>query len=219
MLRRVTTIVTGLLVVGAARASPYWVSWDDGWPEDQGWTHSVFGPPAVRWLEDGVLHIDTTAEFGSRDQYYQNPETLIPGPGESFVLQWRTRVDESIPAADPGLRVETEDNYTISLQMSTTKIESNYESGRFAEFAPGVFHDFELDSADMRGYSLYIDGQLAMQGVFSKSLFPGSVVAWGNFAGCKIIAEWDSVAYGIVPEPPSALCVVISVWLGRRSGR
>ena len=215
MSRACTVIATALFVVGAARASPFWVTWDDGWPEDQGWTHWSSGPPAQRWLEDGVLFVDTRSEFGIRDQYYQNPATLIPGSGETFVLEWRVCVDESTPISDPGVLVRAEDNYSVNFTMDTHSIHSNYEPGKWAPFAPNEFHEFLLESTDMRAYDLYIDGALALQGTFFESLFPGPFVDWGNFGGCKTMTAWDQVAYGIVPEPTALVCLLLPLLFGQ----
>jgi hypothetical protein len=193
----------------AARASPFWVTWEEGWPEEQGWMRGSTGPPAERWLDGGLLFIDTRAEFGIRDQYYQNPASLMPGPQEMFTVEWGVRVYESTPSYDPGVLVVADDHYSVNFCMDTQSVHSEFEPGRWASFAPNEFHEFVLNSTDMRTYDLYIDGALALQGSFFESFLAGPDVDWGNFAGCKTLTAWDHVAYGIIPEPSALLCVLI----------
>jgi hypothetical protein len=211
MFQIVKLISAMVLGAVAAHASPWWVTWDEGWPEDQGWTHGAYGPPAQRWLDDGLMYVDTRAQFGTYDMYSQTPASLIPGPQETFVMQWRTLVYECAPARDVGVLVRAEDHYTVNFLMNAGSIYNSYEPGQAASFAPGVFHDFVLESASMRNYDLYIDGVLSLQGNFLESLFPGPVVGWGNFAGCKSLTAWDHVAYGIIPEPSAATCLLIGL--------
>jgi hypothetical protein len=57
----------------------------------------------------------------------------------------------------------------------------------------------------MRGYRLYIDGTLAIEGRFFESLFYGPGVGWGDVTSHRSLAAWDVVEYGIVPEPTAWL--------------
>jgi hypothetical protein len=216
MFQIVKLISAMVLGAVAAQASPFWVTWDQGWPEGQGWSHSTSGPPAQRWLDDGLMYVDTRAQFGTYDQYGQAPATLLPGPGETFVTEWRTLVYECAPARDVGVLVEAEDQYTVNFVMNADSIYNLYEPGQGASFAPGVFHDFMLESASMRSYVLYIDGTAALQGNFFESLFPGPLVDWGNFGGCKSLTAWDHVAYGILPEPSAAIWLLIGLCCVRK---
>ncbi len=73
------------------------------------------------------------------------------------------------------------------------------------EFKPGAFHEFELRSADMRGYELYADGAFAVEGVFFESLF-GPGIWWGDFVrGSSSLAAWDYFRFGVVPEPGAVM--------------
>jgi hypothetical protein len=218
IVKLISAVVLGAV---AAQASPFWVTWDEGWPEEQGWSHSTSGPPAQRWLDDGLMYVDTRAQFGTYDMYWQVPASLIPGPEETFVMEWRTLVYECTPASDVGVLARTEDQYTVGLLMNADSIGSEYEPGNWTSFAPGVFHDFTVESSDCRHYVLYIDGVLSLQGSFFESLFPGPEVVWGNFGGCKSLTAWDHVAYGIVPEPSAAICLLIGLCRlpARPSGR
>jgi hypothetical protein len=217
MLRAVKLISALVLAAGAAQASPFWVTWDQGWPDQQGWTEG-WSIPAQKWLDGSLLYIDSTAN-GGYDGYYQEPATLMPGAGETFQMCWRIRVDESTPTSDPGVRAEDEDHYTVDFSMDTQSIHSNYESDKWATFAPGVFHDFLVESTDMRAYRLYIDGALALEGNFSESLFPGPYVDWGDMSSGRSLADWDSVQYGIVPEPSGLACVLVCLCCARMHRR
>jgi hypothetical protein len=217
MYRVLNVMLAMLLGAATARASPFWVTWEEGWPDQQGWLEG-WSIPAQKWLDDGLLFIDSRAA-GGYDGYYQNPATLMPGPGEKFTLCWCIRVDESTPYTDPGVIARADDHYSVAFGMDTQSVHSNYEPGNWAPFAPGVFHDFVLESMDMRTYDLYIDGALALQGSFFESLFPGPEVAWGDLSSAMSLAAWDSVEYGIVPEPSGLLCLLVVLCYGRSSRR
>ncbi len=193
----------------AARASPFWVTWEAGWPTEQGWLEG-WSIPAQKWLDDGLLYIDSRTA-GGYDGYYQLPQTLMPGAQETFTLRWRVRIYESTPTSDPGVGVWADDQYAVAFSMDTHSIRSNYEPGHWALFAPNEFHEFVLESSDMRAYDLYIDGALALQGTFFESLFPGPSVAWGDLSSGMSLAAWDTVQYGIIPEPSALMCLLTAL--------
>ena len=97
-----------------------------------------------------------------------------------------------------------------------TTIYSGFESGVNATFEPGVFHEFELRSEDMRSYDLLIDGELAMSGSFWESL-SGTWVGWGDCVeGYASLSRWDYVRFGVVPEPQSLLLLIAIVLVACR---
>jgi hypothetical protein len=217
MVRVLSIALVVALATATARASPFWVSWDEGWPDQQGWLEG-WSIPAEKWLEDGLLFMDSRAG-GGYDGYYQHPETLMPAAGETFRLVWRARVDESWPASDPGLIVIADDHYSVDFFMDTQGIYSGYEPDKWAPFAPGVFHDFRVESTDMRAYDLYIDGSLALEGSFSYSFFPGPQVAWGDLSSAFSLTAWDTVGYGVLPEPAASLSIVLVFCCARSLSR
>jgi hypothetical protein len=225
MSRTCSVIVTALLVVGAARASPYWIEYEpaDGhFPEEEGWTrHIAYGyGGAQRWFEDGALVADTRADPHIYD-YYQKQfnGTLDPVPGEVLVLQWRIRVDEvSVGKWKPGVVVFSDERWAVGFVLSETEITSSFETGVSAQFAPGVWHDFELQSTDMRAYVLTIDGSPALEGSFWLSLTP-SEVDWGDGVIPSVgLTHWSYVGLGVLPEPAPCWLVMASAVLLRRRG-
>ncbi len=192
----------------AARASPFWVTWEEGWPTEQGWLEGWTNPAPQRWLDDGLLFIDSRSAGGAGG-YYQFPQTLIPAGQEIFSLRWRTRVLESYPNVDPGVTVIADDYYTVGFSMDAQSIHSDFEPGNWASFAPNEFHEFRVESADVRAYRLYIDGALALEGTFCEGLFPGPYVGWGDLWSGMSLTSWDSVQYGITPSPPASICLLI----------
>jgi hypothetical protein len=198
-----TGVLFVLFALGSslAGATPYWVAWDDGWPDAQGWTRGSSNPPAQQWLADGLLFIDSRTA-GGYDGYYQEPANMSPGPGEAFLFEWRLRIDEITAGLhDPGVIVTAPDYYAVAFYMRMGLIESVFESGRSAAFAAGEFHSFSLHSSDMRAYELYIDGVLALQGPFFAGSLPGPRVSWGDQSSGKSLVAWDYVHYGVTPEP------------------
>lgn len=211
MYRVLDVMLAMLLGAVAARASPWWATWEDGWPEEQGWTRWSSDPPAERWLEDGKLFIDSRAAWGISDIYGQlRPGEMTLGPDQTFVMHWRVMVDDVIPAGhtDPGLQASSDDQWDVIFTLGMDNISSFYEPGKWAPFAPGMFHDFLFESTDMRTYSLSIDGTAAFEGTFFESLFYGPGVGWGDVTTDRSLSEWDFMECGIVPEPDALLCML-----------
>jgi len=170
-------VVWGLavaLVGTAAYGSPYWVSWEGegetaGLPEEFGWTRvwgnwdgQYQGPGANRTLEDGILTYDSLYDPGVYDfsRMHRLGQT-DPAPGELFVMEWRLRVDEVVGFSDPGAGVCSDEAWALGFTFAYDRAYSVFEDFAAIPFVPGVFHDYEVISANMRTYDLYIDGELA----------------------------------------------------------
>jgi hypothetical protein len=211
MYRAFAATLTALLVVGAARASPYWIEYEPAnghFPEEEGWTRIWNDGGALRTLEDGCLVIDSRASYEIVDYYRQYLDGhLNPGPAETFLMEWRMTIDEVDGRHDPGVSVFGDDKWAVGFAFSLDTIESGFEYGVSASFDPGVPHSFEFSSSDMRAYALYIDGQLAIQGSFWESL-DASHVGWGDVVeGSSSLTRWDYFEFGVVPEPSARLSV------------
>ncbi len=209
MCLRMSVVLLFAVAPGVAWGETYWVEWTgDAFPETEGWTRYSSDPPAERWLEDGSLFIDSRADWFITEGYGQShPGMMTPGPGETFVMQWRVKVHEIIGYSDPGVGLSSDDEHALVLSMGMDFIESA-EEGTSAPFTADEWHEFTLESSDMMSYQLSIDGALAFDGDFfeSPSLSPG--VAWGDISSHRSLAEWDHVAFGIVPEPSSRLTIL-----------
>ena len=211
MMKRLLTLIL-LFAAGAnlAPAEPYWVGWTgDTFPETEGWTRYSSDPPAERWLDDGSLFIDSRADWYMSEQYGQpRPGMMSPNPGETFVMHWRVKVHEIIGYSDPGVSVWSDDQHALVLSMGVDFIQSSEELTT-ASFAPYEWHEFTLQSEDMLTYQLYIDGAPAFDGSFYESAFSLAGAYWGDHSSHRSLAEWDYVAFGIVPEPSSGLSVLV----------
>jgi hypothetical protein len=212
-----------LLPASAARASPYWIAYEgNDFPENEGWLRFTGQGGAQRWIEDGALVIDSRADPFICD-YYQRRHGggLDPGPGETFVLQWKITVDEvKVGSSDATIALFSDDKWGVGLSISETQIWSAFEPGVSAPFTPYVAHEFELRSTDMRSYVLTIDGQPTIQGSFWLSLV-SSEVSWGDdVVGSSGLAHWDYFRYGVVPEPQTGfLMAFISLFAARAATR
>ena len=218
MVRVLNVMLTMLLGAAAARASPWWGAWNDGWPEEQGWTRYSSDPPAERWLEDGKLFIDSRADWFIYDEYGQlRPGEMTLGWQETFVAHWVVKVDDIIPTGSevPGLAVSSDDQWDVFFTLGVDRISSVYEPGTWAPFAPGQFHELWLESSDMRTYTLSIDGTPSLEGSFFQSLFYLPGVCWGDMTSHRSLSEWDYVECGITPEPSSLLCVLAALCVCR----
>jgi hypothetical protein len=172
-----------LLVVGAARASPYWIEYEPAnghFPEEEGWERVTRSGGDERWLEDGWLVLDGMANPEIQDYYQMDAlDAIDPAPGEEFVLRWRIRIDELQWYHDPAVGIFADTRWAVGFLMSLDTIESEFEDAVSAPFAPGVSHNFEFRSTDMRTYVLSIDGQPAIYGNFWYSLCD-TMVLWGD---------------------------------------
>lgn len=216
--------VHGLLAVLAlgvwsANATPYWIDWEgDDWPENQGWTRvwgdwegQYHGSGANRTLQDGVLTYDSLYDPGVYDfSRMHRPGQTDPAPGELFVMEWGLKVDEVVGFSDPGAAVCSDEAWALAFTFAYDRAYSVFEDFAPIPFVPGVFHEYEVISANMRTYDLYVDGELARQGTFNH-LVVSSEITWGEGAqGSASVHEWDYFRFGVVPEPCG---LVLLVWV------
>ena len=94
-------------------------------------------------------------------------------------MQWRLKIHEAAPWDDPGVYIISDDQYAVALVFAEGYVLSTFEHDVYAFFEPGVFHEFELHSSDMRSYQLYIDDDLAIEGLFDDS-FISPCAGWGG---------------------------------------
>ena len=111
--------------------------------------------------------------------------------------------------------VISDDHYAVMFVFAERYVLSTHEGNVFAYFEPGMFHEFEMRSGDMRSYELYIDGELAIEGVFSESSFP-ACAGFGDVVSSWSLAEWDYFRFGVVPEPNTATLFFVGLLAGRR---
>jgi hypothetical protein len=138
---------------------------------------------------------------------------LDPEPGETFVMQWRLQIDEA-HGPDVTVGVFSDDEWAVGFQLNDESIVSVFESDTSASFLPGVFHDYELRSCDMREYELYIDGTWAITGSFWLSVTE-SEVGWGDgVQGASSLSRWDYFRFGVVPEPTAGLSMLFMLMVG-----
>ncbi len=220
MSRVVSVIMCTLLLAGAARASPYWVAYEgNDFPENEGWDRSTNWGGAERWIENGTLAIDSRADPRIYDAYgMRHNGDLDPGPGETFVLQWRVTVDEvKIGVANTVVGVHSDDAWWVALWISETEVWNPMNPATNAQFTPYVAHEFELRSSDMRQFVLTIDGQPATAGSFLKGSNDPKVWWGDSIINACGLAHWDYVRYGVVPEPQSSILVITALAFAARA--
>jgi len=204
MMRNVVGAVFLTSAAAAGFCSPYWVAWEDGWPEEQGWSRFYSqGMPAKRWLEDGALVIDSRESTHIYDYLARDMKgALDPDPGEMLIVQTRIKIHETFGLYDAGFGLFSDEAWAVGFQLDTANLYSAFEPGVRVSFTPGVFHSFELRSPDMRAYELYVDTELRLRGSF-KHLVSRSFVSWGDgVQGAASLSRWDYFRVGVVvPEP------------------
>ncbi|MEW6251636.1 MAG: hypothetical protein AB1716_13395 [Planctomycetota bacterium] len=202
-------VVVAALVCSAACAEQYWIRWEgDDLPEHQGWTRvwgnyqGVYhGFGAYRTLENGILTHDSLYDPGVYDySLIQRPGAIDPGPGESFVMEWRLRVDDvTVWDYDPSVSVYSDDAWGLTLVYGRARIYSWNESV-VIPFEAGIYHDYCVISTDMRVYDLLIDGCVAHHGVFRRLVGPAEVIWGDSVQGAASRHAWDYLRFGVVRQ-------------------
>lgn len=215
-------LVVGLLLAVTAplRAEQYWVAYEgNDFPENEGWTRIVANGGAVRTVVDGVLTLDGRASALIADAC-QMSRPVDPSNGEMFVMQWRLRVDSVSAREDPTIAVFSDDGMSVAFEFAESYLISVFEPVRQVEFEPFVWHEFELNSTDMRRYTLSMDGVPILEGECVQ-VITTSEVGWGDsVVGTASLSRWDYVRFGVVPEPATAIaCAGGLVLLGGTRGR
>lgn len=199
---------------GVSRAERYWVAWEgNDYPENEDWDRIVEGDgPANRSLSDGIMTLDGSWSTQVADVYVmQRP--VNPEAGEIFVMQWRLRVNEleghSFYPFDPGVGLFSDDDWALSFVFGLDRVRSDYEAWEFA-IAANTFHTYELRSADMRTYSLALDGENVHSGTFWEPTTTRSLVGWGDaLRGAASNSDWDYFRFGVVPEPTASTLLIV----------
>ncbi|MCC6359551.1 MAG: hypothetical protein IT450_12475 [Phycisphaerales bacterium] len=208
---------------GVSRADQYWVAWEgNDFPENEGWTRIVDGvAPAERSLANGILTIDGLADR-QIDDYYRINRPLNPEPGESFIMQWRFKVNEldgpPLYPYDPAVNLYSDDDLALALHFGVDGLFLPYERVPIP-YEPAVFHEFEVRSDDMRYYQIDIDGSTVREGTFWEPTFQRSRVTWGDGTrGAASLTEWDYFRFGVVPEPGTSF-FMLALLYGARATR
>jgi hypothetical protein len=203
------------MLVAQAGAAPYWITYEgNDLPENEGWTRywgnwdgPYEGDGAIRTVEDGILTMDSLFDPGVYDYArVDRPGQIDPGPGEVFVMEWRALVQQTAgePSYDLVAAVASDDAWMLSFGIYPNGVVSNFEHVGVS-IEPGVFHEYSVVSADMRTYTLCIDGETALIGDFWEGLTE-SRIAWGDFVqNVASYSHWDYVRVGVIPEPASFL--------------
>jgi hypothetical protein len=210
---RLGVLQAGLLLASPVQAIPYWFAWEgNDFPENQGWTRTVYNNPDVRTLADGMMTLDGLNTGGGWDAYQRFfGGQLDPDPGELFIMRWRMRV-EAIEGGnwDPIVYVLSDDAWMVSFHFSLNRIWSSVEGpgGTLIPFEPGQSHSYEFQSQDMRTYSLLIDGSLIHTGQFSQNIGP-SELGWGDGGGVtRSRSTWDYFRVGVAAPEASTVTVL-----------
>jgi len=210
MTRILFHLMVSALLGSVASADQYWIAYEgNDFPENEGWTRLWNGPFAERWIEDGALVIDARESASTCEWYNWYPDTVAPDPGELFVLQWRSKIEDFTGGwLGTTVSVFSDDCWAVGFHMNNDTIRSAFEPGVSAEFEPDEFHQFQLLSTDMRSYELYIDDMLAIQGSFWESLWSNRF-GWGETTtGSSSLSRWDYVRCGVVPEPRTTVTML-----------
>lgn len=212
----------GLLVgciwaaLSAARVAvgAYWCEYDAScgqFPEEVGWTRAwgdAVGPHhggAERSIEDGAFVLDSLASDQIYD-FYHIDRSIDPGPGETFIAEWRLAVEgTSGPHPwDVGVTIarDSPPGYVgIRVSSDTVRIESL--PAVYVPLPPGGFHTHRVESQDMVHFTYAIDGEQVYSGLFEDITLLKSFVAFGDDAqgATPSLSRWEYLRFGAIPEP------------------
>ncbi len=212
-----------LAAAGTVAADPFLLRYEaDAFPEDAGWSRQSGGPTAelVRDIDAGVFRLDSRASSAIFDFYRLRVDALDLSPGESLRLTWRMRTLETTGSpgrSDVALAVTNgQTAYALFFLAPDLVSEDEILGGPLEhefELTPGAWHTFELRSADLRAYTLQVNGAAAFEGAFHDSALLGPLeVAFGDVvSGRASLSEWDFVEIAVVPEPGPALGLVLAI--------
>jgi hypothetical protein len=218
-MRVITTLILLTFAAGAA-AEQFWIEYDAScgqFPEECGWTRTTHGGGAVRSLADGVLTLDSMASPLISD-YYKIERPITPGPGEMFVATWRMCVAQESGFWEWLAAVKADDGYLVMLAYKTDQMWSLDEQWYYP-IAPGAFHTYRLESADLDTYSLWIDECCVHTGVFGGPFEPIPHVDFGDLgygSNTLSLTQWSYWGFGIVPEPGAMALLLACACLGFR---
>ena len=204
-MKRIVAVVAAGLCACLVQAELFWISYDAScglYPEEVGWTRTTHGGGAVRSLADGILTLDSTADSMICDGYgIYRPTT--PGPGETFVCEWRMCLAQHSGFGESLVSMCADDGGGVAFRYWMDYLQS-YHDGWTVPITPGVFHTYRLESTDMYTYSLWIDGAFVRTGQFDRPGPPTPYAAFGDCGyggGVLSLTQWDYFRFGVVPEP------------------
>lgn len=209
----------GLLVaVHTAHGDQYWIAYEgDELPENEGWVRNFSAGGANRYIEDGALVIDSLASTDIYDSY-EWPGITNPEVGERFVAEWSVLVEETDVWFDNGVGVARDGvSGDLRVLLGTDQLLISDEWTQYP-FAPGMFHQYRLESSDMQSFQLFVDGEHAASGVFQTPSILNSFVDFGDIhIGAASRSRWDYFRFGVAPEPEACVgCVLGIVLIARK---
>ena len=217
-------LLAPMILLGAAtlHAEPYWIAYEgDVFPEEDGWDRN-YGeddwPPesfAERSIEDGVFVLDSLHDDQIYDHYLIERE-IDPAEGETFIAEWRVKVDPESGIVDTGLVIARDSppgHIEFHLAPNGVYIGNVIFPFAFIPYEPNVFHEFVLRSEDMQNFELDLDGAAAYTGPFEDESLLSGYVSFGDAAiGDASRQSWDYMRFGVVPEPAS-LVIIAFAWI------
>ncbi len=183
-----------------ATAEPYWVAYeaDDGlFPEEVGWERHFGGGGAQRCFEDGALVIDSLADQMIYD-FYEIDRPVDPGPAETFVATWTLLVAEHYGYWQSCLAISRDHDGILGFWYTADSVRSSFE-GWTLPIAPGGFHTYRIESADMVTYTFWVDDQYALSGTWYDIPGTDSYAGFGDGShggGERSLTKWSYFAFG-----------------------
>lgn len=189
--------------VGPTQGEPYWFAFEfddpNDLPQGEAWLRR-YQPEPFGFVEGGMITYDSVDTQSYDFWEYSRPGALDPGPNEVFIAEWRLWVEWVSYYMDPGISLKSDGAWVVSLAFDVGVVRSLHEYV-VIPIPVGDWHTYTLVSDDMRAYELYIDGELAWQGLFARR-FIQSLVQWGDLTqGAASLHRWDFCRFGVVPAP------------------
>jgi hypothetical protein len=203
----------------------------DDFPESSGWTRlGTFD--AERALDAGIFtqHVElgvwAPGPIGETDVYRRSLEAFVGV--DAFFIEWRVETDapgsildlSGTPVAASAFGNSA--NYHITITNNRVLLNrSNLLPLVYANITPGMAHTYRLELIGDVSYSLIIDGHIIDSGTpEGRFTNPESFLLWGaQRHSFDTTTQWDYIRYGVIPEPATALLLLIGSVLALRRRR
>ena len=216
------TLILGLLV-SPARGDPFFLRYDaDNFPEKAGWERYTYDPEGglIRTVEDGIFTIDSRRSAYTADFYHRHVPAIELNLGEELRLEWRMRTletDTTWKRTDVVVGIGNLEEEFVEIYLAPDYVAVNEDGIEWPEhvyeFGQDQWHTFLFTSTDMQEFDLFVDGDFAFHGQFTRHWLLGpNRVSFGDVVtGRTSLSEWDYVQVSVLPEAASGTLALASL--------
>jgi hypothetical protein len=216
--------LVSLLMCVVAQSSTWQVSYEgNALPEQEPPWYRMYSPPGdTRTIEQDPnnpgnhwLVIDSRADPMIDDWAECDRPINLQGPQERFWSEWRVSVVEQTGLhGDQGIDVKSDNGHSVTMTFGYDSLYCTDDYWTYP-IAPGVFHTYRIESANLVTYRFWIDGTLVRTAPFFAGV-PDPHASFGDIGaggGMRSLVQWDFFRFGVmqIPEPSPVLSALIGI--------